>query len=289
MLASPSIFAQAADSQGGFSEPLLWIIYIIVGLLLVVTYLLYRVTIALKRYVKGDSEEQKLWDSRSSWEKIFQLKPTATDKDTIIDEPHDGIYELDNPPPPWFMFLFYATIAFAAIYFVRYSITGAGMTQEEEYLAELQELEQEQTVALEEAGAVVDENTVVALTDAASIESGKKVYVQNCKVCHDVDARGSVGPNLTDEYWINGGGAKNIFKTIKYGVVEKGMRAWEEDLPAKMIQDVTSYIISLEGTNPEGAKEPQGEIWVPEEETSTPAEETSEEVTEAVEETTAEG
>jgi cytochrome c oxidase cbb3-type subunit 3 len=266
-LGSSSVFAQGAEPQGGLSEPLLWIIYLIVGLLLVVTYLLYRVTISLKKYVNGayESEEQKMYDRRSTWEKIFQLKPVGTDKDTQINEPHDGIYELDNPPPPWFMFLFYGTILFAVIYFVRYSVTGSGLTQEEEYLAEIEEVESEKTVDLVEEDLSVDENTVVALTDQASIDAGKKIYIQNCKVCHDKDARGSVGPNLTDEFWKNGGGAKNVFKSIKYGIVEKGMRAWQEDLSPKMMQDLTSYIISLQGTNPEGAKAPEGDKWVPEE------------------------
>ncbi|MBT8327264.1 MAG: c-type cytochrome [Bacteroidia bacterium] len=267
-IASVSLFAQGAEpaQEGGLSQPLLWIIYAVVALLLLVTYLLYQVTISLKKYVKGEyqNEEQKMYDQRSTWEKIFQVKPVGTDKDTIINEAHDGIYELANPPPPWFMFLFYGTILFAVIYFVRYSVTGTGLTQEEEYIAEMAIVEEDKTSSLTEEGASVDENTVVALTSAEDIASGKKIYIQNCKVCHADGGAGSVGPNLTDEFWKHGGGAKNIFKTIKYGVVEKGMTAWQDNLTPKMMQEVTSYILSLEGTNPPDAKEAEGDKWVPE-------------------------
>ncbi len=280
-LPSVSLFAQGTEpaQSGGLSQPLLWIIYAVVALLLVVTYLLYQVTISLKKYVQGEyeNEEQKMYDQRSTWEKIFQVKPVGTDKDTIINEPHDGIYELDNPPPPWFMFLFYGTILFAVIYFVRFSITGSGPTQEEEYIAEMAEVEQAKTSSLTEEGASVDENTVVALTSAEDIEAGKKIYIQNCKVCHADGGAGSVGPNLTDEFWKHGGGAKNIFKTIKYGVVEKGMTAWQDNMTPDMMQKVTSYILSIEGTNPPGAKAAEGDKWVPEEtseETSVEEEET---------------
>jgi cytochrome c oxidase cbb3-type subunit 3 len=263
-------FAQDAAAQGAISDPLLWIIYLVVGLLLVVTYLLYLVTIQLKKYAKGElqSEEQKMYDKRPFWEKVFQVKPVGTDRDTIIDEAHDGIYELDNPPPPWFMFLFYGTILFAVIYFVRFTVTGSGPTQAEEYVAEMQAAETEKEEALASEDQSVDETTVVALTDGVAIEAGKKIYTQNCKVCHGDRGKGmdGNGPNLTDEYWKHGGGAKNIFKTIKYGVVEKGMLAWDGNLTPKMMQEVTSYIVSLEGSSPEGAKAPEGEKWIPEEE-----------------------
>ncbi len=284
-LTSFNLFAQSGEAQGGLSEPLLWIIYIIVGLLLLVTYLLYRVTISLKKYVRGEyeSEEQKMYDQRTTWEKLFQLKPVGTDQDTRINEPHDGIYELDNPPPPWFMFLFYGTILFAVIYFVRYSVTDSGMTQEQEYAAEIEAATEKKTENLEEEASFVDENTVVALTDAAAIDAGRKIYIQNCKVCHDKGGKGNVGPNLTDEYWKHGGGAKNIFKSIKYGIIDKGMTAWQDQLSPQKIQEVTSYIISLEGSNPDGAKEPEGQIWTPEEEPETEAAEEATEVTETEE------
>ncbi len=70
-----------------------------------------------------------------------------------------------------------------------------------------------------------------------------------------------MGPNLTDEYWLHGGDVKSIFKTIKYGIPAKGMVAWQSSLNGGQMQELASYILTLQGTNPEGAKEPQGEIF----------------------------
>jgi cytochrome c oxidase cbb3-type subunit 3 len=279
-LATLGVYAQGTEAaaSGGFSDPLLWIIYLVLGLLLLITYVLYLISRELKRYVSGESatEEAKMWDGRSSWEKIFQIKPVGTDKDTMIDEPHDGIYELDNPPPPWFMFLFYGCIVIAVIYFVRFSISDYGYTQEEEYVAEMQAAEMKQIANISEEDLNIDESNVVALTDVATIQAGRKVYIQNCKVCHADGGKGLTGPNLTDEYWKHGGGAVNVFKTIKYGVIEKGMASWKGTLNPKKMQEVTSYIISLQGSNPDGAKGPEGEKWVePEEIEAAPADTTA--------------
>jgi cytochrome c oxidase cbb3-type subunit 3 len=83
----------------------------------------------------------------------------------------------------------------------------------------------------------------------------------NCAACHGQKGEGVVGPNLTDAYWIHGGGIKNVFKTIKYGVPAKGMIAWETQLSPSQIQKVASYVLTLQGTNPPNGKAPEGEIW----------------------------
>src|SRR5690606_20381530 len=98
--------------------------------------------------------------------------------------------------------------------------------------------------------------------DAALIEKGRAVFNNNpCGSCHRSDGGGNtIGPNLTDPYWIHGGDVKNIFNTIKNGAVDKGMPAWEKAMSQQDIRDVTFYIISLQGSNPPDAKAPQGEI-----------------------------
>ena len=85
------------------------------------------------------------------------------------------------------------------------------------------------------------------------------MFATRCPPCHGNNAEGLVGPNLTDEYWLHGGGVKDVFKTIKYGVPEKGMIAWEKSLSAQQISDITNYVLSLKGTKPAGAKAPQGD------------------------------
>lgn len=262
-LAFKSVFAQGNEVVNDGSKYLIWIIYLVIGLLLLITYILYLVSRELKRYVRGESVDSE----QSSIQKLFQIRPTSTDGNVIIDEPHDGIYELDNPPPPWFMFLFYGCILFAVVYFIRFSLTDYGYTQEDEYAlelkaAEISSLPESKTI---EAIVNIDESNVVELTDAASIDLGKSIYTQNCKICHGKGGKGmqGSGPNLTDKYWKHGGGVKNVFKTVKYGVIEKGMVPWKDNLSPIKIQQVASYILSLQGTNPEGAKAPEGDLWVP--------------------------
>jgi len=118
-----------------------------------------------------------------------------------------------------------------------------------------------QRAELEKSGVLVNEETVTLLTDAGILNEGKDIYTANCVACHGPLGGGLVGPNLTDNYWINGGGIKNIFKTIKFGVPAKGMISWETQLNSKQIQAVASYVVSLNGTNPPAAKQPEGNFY----------------------------
>ena len=109
---------------------------------------------------------------------------------------------------------------------------------------------------------LVDENNATVLKDEASLTSGKSVFMDNCAACHGRSGEGGVGPNLTDDYWLHEGGINAIFKSIKYGWPEKGMKSWQQDLGAKQIHEIASFIMSLHGTNPANAKEKQGELYV---------------------------
>jgi cytochrome c oxidase cbb3-type subunit 3 len=108
---------------------------------------------------------------------------------------------------------------------------------------------------------MVNSETVIALTDADAISAGQGIYIQNCVACHGQKGEGSVGPNLTDEYWIHGGGIKNVFKTVQNGVPAKGMISWKSQLSPKQIQQVSSFILTFQGTKPDNGKAPQGDIW----------------------------
>ncbi|MGB0896643.1 MAG: cbb3-type cytochrome c oxidase N-terminal domain-containing protein [Flavobacteriaceae bacterium] len=205
--------------------------------------------------------------SSPSWlanflKKATNAKPIDQEEDIVLNHNYDGIKELDNSLPPWWVWGFYATIVFAVIYLARFHMFGGD--------SQIQEFENEMEIArieIEEykktAKDMVDYTTVVALTEPADIEEGKAVFVQNCAVCHKPDGGGSIGPNLTDKHWVLGGGISNIFKTISQGGrPAKGMEAWsKKGLKPSQIQQVASYILTLEGTNPEGAKAAEGEIW----------------------------
>ncbi|MEZ5173452.1 MAG: c-type cytochrome [Bacteroidia bacterium] len=134
----------------------------------------------------------------------------------------------------------------------------------QEYQEQLAEAELMKKEQLQKAAANVDETNVTMLTDAAMLASGKEIYTGNCAACHGQAGEGGVGPNLTDKFWLHGGGISNVFKTIKYGVPAKGMIAWQSQLKPEAIQKVASYVLSLQGSNPANPKEPQGPEWAEE-------------------------
>mgnify|MGYP001191764837 CR=1 FL=1 len=195
--------------------------------------------------------------------KLTRSKEIEQEADVMLDHEYDGIKELDNVLPPWWVYLFYATIIFSLIYLVRFHMMG-GDSQEQEFKreVELAQLEQSKNPVKEES---IDAEKVTLLTDAESIAKGKAIFTNACAACHKPDGGGVVGPNLTDEFWINGGGIKNVFKLISEGSKNNpSMVAWKSTLKPKEIQSVASYVLSLQGTKPAGAKAPEGDKWVEE-------------------------
>ena len=208
---------------------------------------------------------------KESWfDKIrFQLFGTGAvavekEADIMLQHAHDGIYELDNRLPPWWVSMFYATIVFAFGYIGYYHFSGTERGQLIEYKQAMRNLEIVRYEAADRQANSVNENVVTVLKDQASIDAGHGTFIGKCAACHGQKGEGTVGPNMTDDYWIHGGSIKNIFKTIKYGVPDKGMIAWGDQLKPSEIQEVASYILTLRGTNPPNPKAPQGDIYKPE-------------------------
>ncbi|MEJ7693113.1 cbb3-type cytochrome c oxidase N-terminal domain-containing protein [Daejeonella sp.] len=193
------------------------------------------------------------------WTKMLGLKPLSEEKDIMLEHQFDGISELDNPTPAWFMWLFYSTIAFAFAYMMYFHVLDYGKLQDEEYEIEMAEAKAERAMFLASSVNNIDESSVKENQGADILAAGKAVYSTSCVACHGDKGQGLVGPNLTDPYWIHGEKVGSIFKTIKYGVPEKGMISWEKALTPKQISDVSNYIISLKGSNPANGKAPQGD------------------------------
>jgi len=184
----------------------------------------------------------------------FEKSDTSNDEDLLMNHNYDGIEELDNNLPKWWLYGFYLTIFFAATYMVDYHVLKSSPLSEGEYLAEMSEANamiQENTVEIAEEDLVPSESDI-------ALENGKKIFNTNCLACHGPDGGGTVGPNLTDEYWIHGGSYENIYTTILNGVPEKGMISWQPVLRPNEIQEVTSYIMNLEYVE---GKAPEGEIY----------------------------
>lgn len=196
----------------------------------------------------------------SDWNSIVKAltkaKPIEEEGEIALNHDFDGIKELDNNLPPWWLYGFYITIAFAVIYMVRYHVFE-GKNQHEEYLTEVR-IAKEQIAAYEATQEKVD---LAALAGGDNAE-GKKLFKRNCAVCHAVDGGGNIGPNLTDEYWILGGGIENIYNTIaEGGRPGKGMIAWKKSFSPQKLQQLAAYVVSLKGTVPAAPKDPQGELY----------------------------
>ena len=197
-------------------------------------------------------------DTRTFWQRVAGLHTLSQEKDLVMEHAYDGIHELDNPTPPWFMGLFYTTIGFGVIYLFVFHILKVGDLQTAEYTQEVALADQQRELYIKKVAGSINENTVAIVRDAKSLDAGKAVFLQNCVACHGQQGQGGVGPNLTDEYWLHGGSVKAVFHTITEGVTEKGMMSWKKQLNPLQVQQIASYILSLQGSKPAGAKAPQG-------------------------------
>lgn len=248
-----------------YENPLVWLALIgFVGVIVLKEYVSF---LAIKKATELQNEKDGVTpEAPNLWLKKLMVKFTRAkaveeEEEIILDHNYDGIKELDNSLPPWWVYLFYATILFGVVYLVRFHILD-GDSQIVEYEKAVAQAQREVDKYKATAPDLITAETVALLTDPSDLKRGKAVFNLNCASCHLADGGGSIGPNLTDEYWILGGGIKNVFTTVSNGGRDgKGMIAWNKTLKSADIAKVSSYVISLQGTTPAKAKEPQGEIW----------------------------
>jgi cytochrome c oxidase cbb3-type subunit 3 len=182
------------------------------------------------------------------------------DDELIENHEYDGIQEYDNPMPGWWTWLFIITVIWAAVYFV--AINMGYINTYEEDLAE----GQQEITALRDQNQIdnpaVDAQMLAAAAgDAERVSEGEAVYKQTCASCHGQKGEGLIGPNLTDEFWIHGGSKMDVYKVVAEGVSANGMPAWEGVISQDEMVDVVAYIDSIQGTDPAGAKEAQGDKY----------------------------
>ncbi|MBL7934167.1 MAG: c-type cytochrome [Bacteroidia bacterium] len=203
--------------------------------------------------------------TKTIFDKINDTVEIGQEETIMLDHDYDGIKELDNNLPPWWKYGFYLTILIAVVYLVNYHITRTSPLQKDEYTNSVKKAEAEIAEYMKNSANNVDESTVKMITEASALSAGKDAFIATCAACHGRGGEGGVGPNLTDEYWIHGGSVKDIFKTIKYGWPDKGMKSWKDDFSPIQIAQITSYIRTLKGTNPPNPKEKQGELYTEQE------------------------
>jgi cytochrome c oxidase cbb3-type subunit 3 len=211
--------------------------------------------LAAEAAVAGLSPKPK---KQNWWERFNSLRPIEKEADLDLGHDYDGIRELDNKLPNWWVYGFYLTIAFAGIYLFRYHVAHSAPLSAQEYEIAVKKGDQDVQDYLKKKGDAVDENTVTLLTDAADLSAAKAIFTDptKCAQCHRPDAGGNIGPNLTDDYWLHGCDIKSIFKTIKYGI--NAMPSWQNTFSNKQIAQLASYVKSLHGSNPANPKAPQG-------------------------------
>ena len=263
--------AVTTDFYGGLSYNTFWTMASVIFLELLVVFLLvlfirniFRAIHPIEKIIVAGKVQTDSWLVKT-WhqlDKQFFTKavPLEKEADMLLDHNYDGIKELDNALPPWWKYGFYITIVVAVFYILKFEVWHTGMNPTEEYNTEMTIAKTETDAYLASAKENVDENSVTDL-DAAGNAAGKAIFAKTCVPCHLADGQGLVGPNLTDEYWIHGGSIKDIFKTIKYGFPDKGMQSWQTTYSPVEMQQLSSYIRSLRGTNPPNPKAPQGDLY----------------------------
>jgi cytochrome c oxidase cbb3-type subunit 3 len=251
---------QNGIGQAFFSSYSIYFYSIIIIIELVAILVLYRTLMTLIG-VKLSSESKKA--EPTIFEKMNATVPIERENDLDLAHDYDGIRELDNNIPPWWLYGFYASMIFAVFYLWRYHVAHSAPLQIEELNQQIAEANAQQESRLKSSTDNVDENTVKML-DAKGITAGADLFSKNCVACHGDKGQGLVGPNLTDDYWLHGGSMKDIFKTIKYGWPDKGMQSWKGNFSPSQMEEIASYVKSLKGTNPAGAKEKQGELFIEE-------------------------
>lgn len=253
--------AQAGTIVQGLSNTTLYLLISVVGVeLLVILLLLQALRVLAGIHRKPKPVKVKAQKTINWFEKLNRTKSLDANTEAEADMGHDydGIRELNNPTPPWWRWGFYFSIIFAGIYLWRYHISHAAPLQIEELAIAEKEAAAAKAEYLKNAANNIDENNVKLLTDAGDIEDGKKLFITNCAACHGQAGQGMVGPNLTDDYWLHGGKLPDVFKTIKYGVPEKGMKSWKDDFSPKQLAQLSSFIRSIRGSKPANPKEQQG-------------------------------
>ncbi len=260
---SQTASAQSGSIVSGLSDNVFYMLLSVIALELVVMLFLLqalRVLTGISRRRKP--KKAKAAKPRISWmEKLNRTRSVdaAGEAEADMGHDYDGIRELNNPTPPWWRWGFYFSMVFAVVYLWRYHVTHAAPLQ----LEELDIANRKAAVAKEEylknAANNIDEHSVKLITDAAELDAARKVFSASCAACHGPEGQGLVGPNLTDPYWLHGGKVNDIFSTIKYGVPDKGMKSWKDDLSPKQIAQLTGFIRSLQGTNPANPKAAEGQ------------------------------
>lgn len=275
LLSSVTIFAQDATAPAtataavapekliGGMAPIVF--YMMSGVILIEAILIYALMNSIKKMVTQSNLDlyNAAPETQSSfakwWDNFNEFKPLDKEADIDLGHNYDGIRELDNRLPPWWLYGFYGTIIFALFYMWSYHVSHTSPSSEQEYKMSVEKADKQIAEYLKTKADNINESNV-KMMGSADIAEGANLFKATCAACHTANGGGSVGPNLTDAYWLNGGDIKSVFKTIKYGI--RAMPAWQNNFSGKQLAQLASFVESIKNTNVAGGKAPQGEKFV---------------------------
>ncbi|MEZ0314180.1 MAG: cbb3-type cytochrome c oxidase N-terminal domain-containing protein, partial [Myxococcota bacterium] len=169
---------------------------------------------------------------------------------------YDGIRELDNPMPTWWVASWFVTIVFSYFYVVHMDNDGTGVL--DEYKVAVNAQAARDAAAALALGEVSESSLAVLAKDPATMAQARTRFVSTCAVCHGERGEGVIGPNLTDNYWKNcDGDLVGVHHVIDVGVPTRGMPAWGKQLDPIELRKLAAFVGTLAGTNVEGGKAPE--------------------------------
>lgn len=279
LISAGSLFAQSANVPAGtktvVSETIIQMLAFIVALeMIIIVYFANGIRSFLKKEsiqtAAASGATPVVQKEKIAWFDRLYNRNTKEDIARLdLGHDYDGIKELDNEVPVWWRWGFAISLIFGIVYLYNYHVAETKPLQQAELAMDMEQAAAAQAAYLEKSANNVDENTV-KMMGADDIAKGKELYIKPgaCATCHAengsaiVNGAPGIGPNLTDDYWLHKGDIKSIFYSIKYGWPEKGMKSWKDDYSPIQIAQLASYVKSLQGTNPQPAKEKQGELFV---------------------------
>ena len=182
---------------------------------------------------------------------------TLYQQNTVMEHEYDGIQEFDNRLPNWWMWIMWGSMVFALFFWIFFHTLGVGELPRERF-AHVMEAAQEAQLERALAAGIDNEFFVMMSQTETNVDAGREIWVKHCVQCHLDDGRGSVGPNLTDSYWVHGCEPMQMLKTINDGVASKGMPAWQNQLGPSRVHNVLAYILTIKDNNLVG-KAPEGD------------------------------
>jgi cytochrome c oxidase cbb3-type subunit III len=262
-----STFALQFTSPGeSINEPTLWLLveksdlYFLIAINIILLGIIIYLRNMFKNFLSMVKTKKEIEKEVPVTKKINQLLtdvvPIEEESKIMLHHEYDGIRELDNNLPPWWVWGFVATVVFAIYYMVDYHVLGTSDLQIKAYEKDIKKSEREVKAYLSKMAMNVDETNATIMTASSDISAGKSIFQTNCVTCHNPNGEGNIGPNLTDKSWIYGFDIKEVYKTIKLGA-PNGMPEHASKLNPIQIQQVSSFVLQLKETK---GKDPEGTI-----------------------------